>query len=83
MPWPTTRSVSTDRPDHVARSPIRPIGHLRTVEAGDRPLARGGPIAQWESASFARRMPRVRIPVGPYSEEISGSFPLSGSDSED
>lgn len=26
----------------------------------------GGPIAQWESASFARRMPWVRIPVGPY-----------------
>lgn len=41
------------------------------------PRVESGPIAQWESASFARRMPRVRIPVGPYSGWIE-SCPLSG-----
>ena len=48
---------------------VWPIGHLRTTKANATSLSilldGRGPIAQWESASFARRMPRVRIPVGP------------------
>ena len=40
--------------------------------------ARGGPIAQWESASFARRMPWVRIPVGPCPVPITDPSPYVG-----
>ena len=39
---------------------------------------RGGPIAQWESASFARRMPWVRIPVGPCPVPITDPSPYVG-----
>ena len=62
------------KPTHSSRvrtrSP-RPTGHQRTTRANtvrhrlSLSNRESGPIAQWESASFARRMPWVRIPVGP------------------
>ena len=49
--------------------PFRAIGHLRTTKANNSCLVgaadRVGLIAQWQSASFARRMPWVRIPLSP------------------
>ena len=48
--------------------PHRAIGHLRTTKANSSRLGsrRVGLIAQRQSASFARRMPWVRIPLSPY-----------------